>query len=109
MVPRCQPRLRGQPVASSVAMHYGRDVNVARARTASVTALTAVAALVTGCAAESPPAPAPLPPPVAPTALSRPDEPQLADLRRLTFGGENAEAYWSWDGTQLVFQAREGT
>jgi hypothetical protein len=29
-------------------------------------------------------------------------------MRRLTFGGENAEAYWSWDGTQLIFQAREG-
>ncbi|HXI56701.1 MAG TPA: peptidase M28, partial [Polyangia bacterium] len=30
----------------------------------------------------------------------------LADLRQLTFGGENAEAYWSFDGRQLSFQAR---
>jgi Tol biopolymer transport system component len=30
----------------------------------------------------------------------------LASLRQLTFGGENAEAYFSFDGTALVFQAR---
>jgi hypothetical protein len=39
---------------------------------------------------------------------SRADEPHLADVRRLTFGGENAEAYWSWGGDELVFQARDG-
>ncbi len=64
-------------------------------------------ALATGCAAEAP-LPALTPAPAAPPPLARPDEPQLPDLRRLTFGGENAEAYWSWDGTQLIFQAREG-
>jgi Tol biopolymer transport system component len=31
-------------------------------------------------------------------------EVHLADLRQLTFGGENAEAYWSPDGRKLVFQ-----
>jgi Tol biopolymer transport system component len=36
--------------------------------------------------------------------LMRPDEPHLADLRRLTFGGENAEAYWGPDGHTLSFQ-----
>ncbi|HQW80231.1 MAG TPA: M20/M25/M40 family metallo-hydrolase [Pseudomonadota bacterium] len=36
--------------------------------------------------------------------LMRNDEPHLADLRRLTFGGDNAEAYWSPDGRQLSFQ-----
>ena len=30
----------------------------------------------------------------------------LADVRQLTFGGENAEAYWSSDGRSLTFQAR---
>jgi Tol biopolymer transport system component len=35
------------------------------------------------------------------------DEPHLADLRRLTHGGQNAEAYWSFDGKQLSFQARK--
>ena len=33
------------------------------------------------------------------------DEPRLRNLRQLTFGGENAEAYFSADGTQLIFQA----
>ncbi len=34
-----------------------------------------------------------------------PREPHLKNVRQLTFGGENAEAYWSWDGTKLVMQA----
>ncbi|HEY5623383.1 MAG TPA: M20/M25/M40 family metallo-hydrolase, partial [Gammaproteobacteria bacterium] len=29
----------------------------------------------------------------------------LADVRQLTFGGENAEAYWSPDGSELIFQS----
>ncbi len=41
-----------------------------------------------------------------PAGPSGPEEPHLADLRRLTHGGQNAEAYWSFDGTQLSFQAR---
>jgi Tol biopolymer transport system component len=32
-------------------------------------------------------------------------EKRFADLRQLTFGGENAEAYFSPDGTKLVYQA----
>lgn len=33
----------------------------------------------------------------------------LSDIRQLTFGGQNAEAYWSPDGSQLVFQStRDG-
>lgn len=35
------------------------------------------------------------------------EERALRDLRQLTFGGENAEAYWSFDGQQLSFQARK--
>ncbi|HEX7181062.1 MAG TPA: M20/M25/M40 family metallo-hydrolase [Thermoanaerobaculia bacterium] len=34
-----------------------------------------------------------------------PRETHLADLVQLTRGGENAEAYWSPDGRQLVFQS----
>ena len=30
---------------------------------------------------------------------------RLADIRQLTFGGENAEPYWSPDGKKLMFQA----
>ncbi|MGE0143878.1 MAG: TolB family protein [Planctomycetota bacterium] len=32
-------------------------------------------------------------------------EPRLRNVRQLTFGGENAEAYWSFDGTRLVYQS----
>jgi Tol biopolymer transport system component len=34
-------------------------------------------------------------------------ETHLRNLRQLTFGGENAEAYWSNDGTRLIFQHRD--
>jgi TolB protein len=37
-------------------------------------------------------------------------EPRLKNIRQLTFGGENAEAYFSPDGRRLVFQStRAGT
>jgi hypothetical protein len=35
-------------------------------------------------------------------------EPHLKDVKQLTFGGENAEAYWSSDGQQLILQAHAG-
>jgi Tol biopolymer transport system component len=44
------------------------------------------------------------PPPARPFPAAA-DEPRLANLRQLTFGGENAEAYFSADGRRLVFQA----
>src|SRR5205085_77 len=41
--------------------------------------------------------------------LRDPQERHLADIRQLTFGGQNAEAYFSPDGKQLIFQSqREG-
>ncbi|MCP3135948.1 M20/M25/M40 family metallo-hydrolase [Pyxidicoccus xibeiensis] len=60
------------------------------------------------CATPSGTAPAPevAAPASAPTAPALPQEVRLADLRQLTFGGENAEAYWSFDGRQLSLQAR---
>ena len=36
---------------------------------------------------------------------AEPGEGRLANLRMLTFAGENAEAYWSADADQLIFQA----
>lgn len=49
-----------------------------------------------------PPAPAVVLPPVG-------GEKHLANIRQLTFGGENAEAYFSFDGTRLIFQStRDG-
>jgi Tol biopolymer transport system component len=38
-------------------------------------------------------------------SLRLPAETHLTNIRQLTFGGENAEAYLSTDGTQLVFQS----
>ena len=32
-------------------------------------------------------------------------EAHLRNIRQLTFGGNNAEAYWSTDGTELIFQS----
>jgi Tol biopolymer transport system component len=38
-----------------------------------------------------------------------PDEKHLRNIRQLTFGGENAEAYFSADGKKLIFQStRDG-
>lgn len=38
-----------------------------------------------------------------------PRETRLSNLRQLTFGGENAEAYWSLDGEHITFQStRDG-
>ncbi len=34
-----------------------------------------------------------------------PRERHLANLRQLTFGGQNAEAYFDWTGTRLIFQS----
>ncbi len=37
-------------------------------------------------------------------ALRYPEETHLKNIQQLTFGGDNAEAYWSYDGKYLVFQ-----
>ena len=34
-----------------------------------------------------------------------PEETHFKNLRQVTFGGDNAEAYWSFDDKQLVFQS----
>jgi len=41
-------------------------------------------------------------------SLRDPREVHLRNVRQLTFGGENAEAYWSADGKQLVLQSKRG-
>ncbi|HET9468287.1 MAG TPA: hypothetical protein VFO48_07745, partial [Vicinamibacterales bacterium] len=38
----------------------------------------------------------------------QPGERHLANVRQLTSGGENAEAYFSPDGKQLIFQTNPG-
>src|SRR3989442_8879704 len=42
-------------------------------------------------------------------ALALPKEKHLRNMKQLTFGGENAEAYFSSDGKKLIFQStRDG-
>ncbi len=41
----------------------------------------------------------------SPNNLLLPDEKRLRNIKQLTFGGENAEAYFSADGKQLIFQS----
>lgn len=36
--------------------------------------------------------------------LHYPEETHFKNIRQLTFGGDNAEAYWSYDGKYIVFQ-----
>ncbi|MBN1208737.1 MAG: M20/M25/M40 family metallo-hydrolase [Myxococcaceae bacterium] len=62
------------------------------------------------CATPSSTGPTPEPESAAATSKVTllPEEVRLAELRQLTFGGENAEAYWSFDGKQLSFQASRG-
>ena len=38
--------------------------------------------------------------------LEVPGEKHLANIKQLSFGGENAEAYFSFDGKQLIFQSK---
>jgi Tol biopolymer transport system component len=43
-----------------------------------------------------------------PDSLREPREAHLRNIRQLTFGGENAEAYWSPDGKLLILQVTNG-
>jgi Tol biopolymer transport system component len=48
-------------------------------------------------------------PPAAQAGPETAKETHLANVKQLTFGGENAEAYFSFDGTELIFQStRDG-
>src|SRR5690348_6172046 len=64
--------------------------------------------VVVACAREAPkPPPPPKPTPLNPVAAVA-DEVHLGDVRQVTLGGENAEAYWAWGGRELILQARAG-
>ena len=39
-------------------------------------------------------------------SLIMPGEKHFKHIRQLTFGGDNAEAYWSFDDQKLIFQAK---
>ncbi len=38
-------------------------------------------------------------------AAARAESPHLANIRQLTFAGQNAEAYWSPGGNRLIYQS----
>lgn len=40
------------------------------------------------------------------SSLSLAQEKRLRNVKQLTFGGENAEAYFSFDGKRLIFQSK---
>jgi Tol biopolymer transport system component len=70
-------------------------------------AVAFVCALLAAC--RTPDAKAPDPKPAYErTPLVRPDERHLKNITKLTSGGENAEAYWKSDGTELIFQSTRG-
>lgn len=60
--------------------------------------------IVAGCGAEQP-AENMEQEAAAEDSLRHPQEVHLANIRQLTFGGENAEAYFSKDGKKLIFQS----
>jgi len=39
--------------------------------------------------------------------LQMPGETHLANIRQITVGGENAEAYWAFDGSMLIYQGNK--
>lgn len=67
-----------------------------------------IAALIAGCcppeASKQPTVVKPTPAAAATQDLALPGETHLKNLRQLTFGGDNAEAYWSFSGDRLIFQ-----
>ena len=67
-------------------------------KTTVALALGAAAALAPLAFSQHPAAPPPGP------AVIHPDETRLRNLRQLTFGGQNAEGYWSADGQSIVYQ-----
>ena len=51
-----------------------------------------------------PPVPVVKPPAPPQKDLALPEETHLQNVRQLTFGGDNAEAYWSFGGDRLILQ-----
>jgi Tol biopolymer transport system component len=83
-------------------------------KAALVLVFVAAAALAVPFASSQHPGPAPPdgrsrsghpggPPPAGP-AVIHPEENHFQNLRQLTFGGQNAEGYWSPDGKRIIYQ-----
>ena len=67
-------------------------------------ALVFIILLVAGCNVQSTKVTEVLPVFQGPDDKKYPQEKHLKNVRQLTFGGDNAEAYWSFDNTKLVLQ-----
>jgi Tol biopolymer transport system component len=85
----------------NAALRRSLRCSAARLVAFAVLALTAAAAPASPQAA----AQAPTAKPAAPSSVALSAETRLANVRQLTFGGENAEAYFSFDGKWLSFQS----
>ena len=73
-------------------------------RTTFAMLLLALVCGTTACGSPDVPEPEPIPSPDS--GLLDPREVHLENIRQLTFGGENAEAYFSADGSRLIFQSK---
>ena len=77
-------------------------------------AITLALTLGSACSSQAPNAEGVVPTKPFEIKAGKPAEPianerHLKNVRQLTFDGENAEAYWSNDGTKLTFQRRDAT
>ena len=63
------------------------------------------AGVLAGCTTRAGGGSEPASPPVARPVAIDPRERRLANLRQLTISGQNAEAYFDWTGTRLIFQS----
>ncbi|MDF2698366.1 MAG: tolB protein precursor [Labilithrix sp.] len=69
-----------------------------------------VAVLVAACGSDPPQPKTPEAKPAValPAVTPVPEEKHLTDVKQLTLGGENAEAYWAFGGRDLIMQSRTG-
>ena len=74
-------------------------------RTSRFVVSAAASLLASSCATPSPASSPAIRTERSSDSLIAPGEVRFKNLRQLTFGGENAEAYWSFDSHRLVFQA----
>jgi hypothetical protein len=92
---------------------YGIYVSISTPRTARAILASSLAVLALVACSGTSSQGAATPKPVATTAASttywKPDsgERHLRNIRQLTFGGNNAESYFSRDNKQLIFQRQE--